>query len=352
MADKRFFKSREITIAELARLCNCILKDTGKNSYIINGCASLKSASGNDVSYLQVGEFVQREMSKIKDELSNTKAPAIFIKEEDADFLPKGIIALITPTPKQAFIQALDFFYKEEPEYGISSSAKISPSVKFKDKSKVFIGENVIIEDNVEIGTNFICQAGTIIKKGCVIGDNVSIEPLVVISHAIIGNNCVLHRQCQIGAAGFGYEATPKGFKYIQQIGRVVLGNDVEVGSHSCIDRGFLDDTTIGDGTKIDDLVMIGHGCTVGKNCFLCGQVGLAGSTVLEDFVICAGQVGIAGHLTVGSNSQLGAQAGIMKDLPPNSKVMGTPAQNIKDYLKITALTRQFIKQGKKGNDD
>ncbi len=347
MSDKRFFTIETITLTELSKLCNANLTDNKSGSQIVTGCASLKSATKSDISFFEVGRFVQKFISTIKVDLDNTKALAVFVKESDLEYLPKNVTGLITSHPKQAFLKALEVMYKEETEYSIASSAKISPSVKFKDKSKVFIGENVVIEDNVEIGSNTIIQANSVIKSDCIIGDNVKIESLVVISHAIIGNNCVFSRLCQIGAAGFGYESNEQGHKYVPQIGRVILEDDVEVGAGSCVDRGALDDTFVGQGTKIDDLVMVGHGCVIGKHCLLCGQVGLAGNTILGDFVICGGQAGLGGHLTVGSFAQIGAQSGIMADVAPHSKIMGSPGINVRDFFKLTALTRQFIKQGK-----
>jgi UDP-3-O-[3-hydroxymyristoyl] glucosamine N-acyltransferase len=162
----------------------------------------------------------------------------------------------------------------------------------------------------------------------------------------LIGDGVYIYPGARIGQDGFGFAITPEGFHTVPQLGRVVIENDVEVGANTTIDRGTLDDTVIGAGTRIDNLVQIGHNVRIGRSCVLVSQVGISGSTVLEDQVMVGGQAGITGHLRIGAGSRIGAKSGVMADLPPRSEVIGAPAQPVKAFFKEVAAIRRWVRQG------
>jgi len=180
-----------------------------------------------------------------------------------------------------------------------------------------------------------------------VLGRDCRIGPHVSLSHALLGARVYVYPGARIGQEGFGFASTKDGFLSVPQLGCVVLEDDVEVGANTTIDRGSSRDTVIGAGSRLDNLVQIAHNVVVGRCCVVVAQVGISGSTVLEDFVRVGGQAGVAGHLRVGQAAEIGAQAGVMSDLDPGVKVLGSPAQPIKDFFRqIATLTRMAKKQG------
>jgi UDP-3-O-[3-hydroxymyristoyl] glucosamine N-acyltransferase len=162
----------------------------------------------------------------------------------------------------------------------------------------------------------------------------------------------IVHPGARIGQDGFGFAMSPKGHMKVPQIGRVIIQDDVEIGANSCIDRGASRDTVIGEGTKIDNLVQIGHNCVIGRHCVICAQVGLAGSSTLEDFVVLGGQVGLAGHLTVGAGAQVAAQSGVAGDIPRGARFGGYPAQPALSWARESAWLKAAVaRRGRKGDD-
>ncbi len=160
-------------------------------------------------------------------------------------------------------------------------------------------------------------------------------------------------RAPEIGQDGFGFAMGPRGHLKVPQIGRVIIQDDVEIGANACIDRGANRDTIVGEGTKIDNLVQIGHNVVIGRHCIIVSQTGISGSTVLGDFVVLGGQVGTVGHIEIGSGAQVGAQSGVMNDIPAGQKYAGTPAQPLRDWLRETAIIRKMVRgqKGRQGDD-
>jgi UDP-3-O-[3-hydroxymyristoyl] glucosamine N-acyltransferase len=162
----------------------------------------------------------------------------------------------------------------------------------------------------------------------------------------LIGDRVYIYPGARIGQDGFGFAITPEGLRTVPQLGRVLIGNDVEVGANVTVDRGTLEDTVIGAGTRIDNLVQIAHNVRIGRGCVVVAQVGISGSTVLEDHVVLAGQAGIAGHLRIGAGSRIGAKSGVMADVPPRSDLVGIPAQPVKAFFKEIATLRRWVRDG------
>ncbi len=203
-----------------------------------------------------------------------------------------------------------------------------------------------MIGENVVIGPRGRIAALAVIGDGVIVGSDVRIASHVSVSHALIGDRVYLYPGARIGQEGFGFAVTQKDFHPVPQLGRVIIENDVEVGANTTVDRGALEDTIIGAGTRIDNLVQIGHAVRIGKACVIVAQVGISGSTVLEDHVVLAGQAGIAGHLRIGSGARIGAQAGVMTDIAARAEVVGSPAQPVKAFFKEVATIRRWIRTG------
>jgi UDP-3-O-[3-hydroxymyristoyl] glucosamine N-acyltransferase len=211
--------------------------------------------------------------------------------------------------------------------------------------SDVYVGAQTYIGRDVTIGAGSVVDAGAYVGDGAVIGDSVWIHPrATVMSGVQIGNRVVLHAGCVIGSDGFGWAFVDGRAERIPQIGNVVLEDDVEIGANSCIDRAQTGSTRIGAGTKIDNLVQIGHNCRIGKHCVIASLTGLAGSTVIGDYVKVAGQVGFKGHVTVGSGVTIAGQSGVWRDVPDGSTVSGNPAHDHREQLRQEVMIRKLPK--------
>jgi UDP-3-O-[3-hydroxymyristoyl] glucosamine N-acyltransferase len=209
------------------------------------------------------------------------------------------------------------------------------------------IGPYTVIEARAEIGAG--CRIGSFVSigSGVVVGNDCRIGAHASISHALLGSRVYIYPGARIGQEGFSFAATETGFLSVPQLGRVVVEDDVEVGANTTIDRGSTRDTIIGAGTRIDNLVQIGHNVRIGRCCVIVAQVGIAGSTVLEDFVQVGGQAAMAGHLRIGQHSQIGAQAGVIADAPAGSILLGSPARPRKEFFRQVATLKRITRKPK-----
>ncbi|MGQ9504918.1 MAG: UDP-3-O-(3-hydroxymyristoyl)glucosamine N-acyltransferase [Thermogutta sp.] len=242
----------------------------------------------------------------------------------------------------KAFSMIVSYFRppRQTRRKGIHSQAIISPTAKIAED--VEIGPFCVIGDEVEIGSGTTIYGGVHIFPGCKIGRNVTIFPNVVLyENTVVGDRCIIHAGAVIGAYGFGYFSEAGRHVLAAQLGNVVLGNDVEIGANTTIDRGTYGATTIGEGSKIDNLVVIAHNCRIGRHNIICAQVGIAGSTTTGDYVVMAGQVGVRDHVHIGEGAVLGAMAGVINDIPPNARFVGIPATPEREQmLKQAALAK------------
>lgn len=262
------------------------------------------------------------------------------VLEDESAGEPKSY--LVVEDPEAAFAEIVQLFRPivERKRNGISPHANVSDSAEIAED--VDIMPSAFVGDNVKIGCGTIIYPNVSILENTVIGANTRIFPNAVIyENTVIGDRCIIHGGAVIGAYGFGYRSGAT-HKLSVQLGNVVLGNDVEIGSNTTIDRGTYDSTTIGDGTKLDDLVMVGHNCQIGKHNLLCSQVGIAGSTVTGDYVVMAGQVGVGDHLEIGDKVTLAAQSGVMHNLDSNQVYLGSPAVPVRDQMKIYAVVAKL----------
>ena len=292
--------------------------------------AELEIVDLSSLSAAKKGDLTFFDNSKYLEQFRNTAASACIVHPKYTTQSPKDIALLIVNDPYTAYAKIANYFYKPvKSEHLISPTAFIEPSAK--------------IGRGVEIGH------ASYIGKDVVIGDNTKIASNVTITTAHIGANCIIHSGVRIGQDGFGFAMGASHLK-VPQLGGVRIGDDVEIGANSCIDRGSGPDTIIGSGTKIDNQVQIGHNVEIGKNCVIVAQVGIAGSTKLQDYVVVGGQAGIVGHLKIGTGTRIAAGSGVIKNLEAGSVVGGYPAINIRDWHKSTIMIEKLIR-GERKND-
>lgn len=337
MVDKHFYNVKEnVTLAQVAEVTSAVLTDETKKGEEIADIATMATAGAEDICF-----FYDR---KSKDKAAAMKAKACITTEDLKQFVASDAVILISNDPKMAFIKLNEFMYSErKPQAGIDASAKIANTAKIG--ANCFIGANVVIADNVEIGNDCIIEPNVVIAQGCKIGANCRIGCNASIAYSIIGNGCYIYSGARIGFDGFGFQLINGQHHRIPQLGRVIIGNDVEVGANTCIDRGALDDTVIGDGTRIDNLVQIAHNDKLGRGCVIVSQVGIAGSCTLGDYVVLGGQVGLADHLNVGSGAQVAAQSGAMRDIEAGAVVMGSPCVPFKDFMRQVSFIQRNSKK-------
>jgi UDP-3-O-[3-hydroxymyristoyl] glucosamine N-acyltransferase len=246
--------------------------------------------------------------------------------------------------PYKAYALAAQAFYPPPPlRSGMAASAVVDPTARLGADCE--IGAHVVIGAGAEIGEASRIDANTVIGGGVVIGAGAQIAANVTISHAVIGARVRILPGARIGQNGFGFAPDPIGHVAVPQLGRVIIGDDVEIGANTTIDRGAGPDTVIGDGTMIDNLVQIGHNVVVGRRCVLVAQVGISGSTKLDDFVMIGGQGGLAGHISVGKGARVAAQSGVMRDIPDGVTVMGYPALPVKEFWRQVATLQQWARK-------
>ena len=321
MADPRFFdKQPALSLGEIAELSGAELSPNADISLKIEDVASLQSAGAADISFL--------DNIKYKEDFAATKAGACFVRPELQDIAPDGTALLLSDNPYKSYALTAQHFYPQDiQKEDISPQAHIAKSAK--------------------IGKNCIIEPGAVIMENVEIGDHCRIGANAVISHAIIGSYVTIYRGVCIGQDGFGFAIDPAGYVKVPQLGRVIIEDHVEIGANTTIDRGAGPDTVIGQGTWIDNLVQIGHNVQIGKGCVIVAQVGISGSTVLEDYVMIGGQCGLAGHLRVGKGAKIAAQSGVMRDIPAGKEHMGSPSMPVKQYMRQVAVLKRLIKDKK-----
>jgi UDP-3-O-[3-hydroxymyristoyl] glucosamine N-acyltransferase len=332
-----FFYSFDFAInaQELASLTEAV---TGTSNHVVlRGFAALESALPTDIAFLDNPAY--RAAARA------TRAGACFVRPQHAHLLPNTTCAIITPTPALSFTRALCHFAggmlrpaqinAKTPAPG----AQIDPSARLE--TNVSVDAGAIIGADVEIGAGARIGAHCVIGAGVRIGRETCIAAHVSLSHALIGDRVIIHPGARIGQDGFGFALGPKGAVKTPQLGRVIIQDDVEIGANVCIDRGALRDTIIGEGTKIDNLVQIAHNVVIGRHCFIVAQVGVAGSTHIGDHVMIGGQTGIAGHLRIGEGARIAAQSGVMRNVAAGTSVGGSPAQDLRTFLKQAARQRK-----------
>ncbi len=279
------------------------------------------------------------------DVLKNTRASVILLQPEQVANAPAGATLLITDSPRGNIVKILGEIYREPPRFGVSPNAVVERGVFFRKKSTVYIGQFATVERGAVIEPDVKIYPGAYIGRNVTIGAGTIIQTGAHIENATIGADCVINAGAIIGKDGFGYTRQDGHNVFIPHTGRVVLGNRVSVGANTCIDRGAMTDTRIGDGTKIDNLCQIAHGVVVGAECFLASGCGLAGGTVVGDRALLGGHVGVANGVHIGDDAEVGANSGVFRDVPAGQRHMGYPAGPGTEFMRHYAWLRKHSKQ-------
>lgn len=337
MVDNRFYKNNgPFSLAKISEICGAELSDSSKANIMIKDIAAIASGKEGEISF-----FFDR---KKKEMASFIKTTACVTTTAFAELIPQGVIVLTCDNPHDAFIKLNRAMYEE-----IIHTPEIHPSAVVSSSAQIgkdcYIGANAVVGDGAVIGDNCYLEPNCTIGDRCVLGNHCRIGSNANVMHAILGNNVYIYGGARIGWDGFGFQTVNGCHQRIAQLGRVIIGNDVEIGANSCVDRGALDDTVIGDGCRIDNLVQVAHNDKLGRGCILVAQVGVAGSCTFGNYVVAGGQVGFADHLNIGDMAQIGAQSGVMRDVEAGSTIMGTPAIGARDFMKQTACVQKLWKK-------
>jgi len=307
------------------------------------GVAPLQLAGPEYVSFIDNRRYV--------DALAATRAGAVIVHPDLAARVPESSVKLITDSPYVGWARVAALFHPPPPTTpGIHPSAVVAPNAAVDPSAE--IGPLAVIGERAAIGPRSRVGAGAVVGPGVVVGADCRIGPLASLSHAVLGDRVNLLPGVRIGQEGFGFAQTERGFITVPQLGRVVLEDDVEVGANSTIDRGSTQDTVIGAGSRLDNLVMIGHNVRLGRCCVVVAQAGISGSTLLDDFVVVAAQAGLTGHLKLGKGARVGAQAGVMADVPAGADVVGSPAEPVRDFFRGVATLRKLARRPKNGRNE
>jgi UDP-3-O-[3-hydroxymyristoyl] glucosamine N-acyltransferase len=321
----------QLTARDIARLVDGEL--SGNPDEPVTGVAGIKEAETGDCTFVANAKYLAAAKA--------TRASVILVSRKDAVDIRQTLIRV--DNPSHAFSKVVEQMAPPAIQYrpGVHPTAQLAAGVQLGQD--VSIQPFVVIETGAVIGDHTLIGAGSYIGHECRVGDHCLIYPRVVLRERTqLGDRVILHGGVVLGADGFGYETVKGKHQKIPQVGTVEIGDDVEIGANTTIDRGRFGKTRVGRGTKIDNLVQIGHNCAIGEDCIICGAVGIAGSVVIGNHVTVAGQVGIAGHLTIGDNAVILAQSGIAKDVPAGTIMFGTPAVPHTEFKRMNAAAHRL----------
>ena len=342
MVDDRFFRrAGPFTLRDLANLTGADPADGSDPTRQFTGVAPLSAAGAQDFSFLDNPRYL--------DDFRDSAAGGCIVAPDQAGEAPAGMALLVSTKPYRAYAAVAAAFHPEpQPSGRRDPSAKVDAGAEIGTATE--IGPGAVVGPQAVIGDRCRIDANAVIGPGVAVGDDTVVGAGAALSHCLIGARVNIHPGVRIGQRGFGFDMSDYPFQDVPQLGRVIVEEDVEIGANTTIDRGAGPDTVIGAGCKLDNLVQIGHNVRLGRGCVVVAQVGISGSTVVEDFVAIGGQAGLTGHLRIGRGAQVGAQAGVARDVQPGERLAGSPAMPVKQFFRLVAIWHRMLKT--KGKTD
>lgn len=329
----------KITAGELATKFGLELR--GNKDAIVRGVAPIADARPGQLAFYSTEQNSAAFKILPIDVLRKTRATVILLQPAQINEAPAGATLLVTDSPRGNIVKILGEIYREKPRFGVSADARVERGVFFRSRKTNYVGQFATIERGAVIEPGVKIYPGAYIGRNVTLGRGTIVYSGAHIENATIGADCVINANAVIGKNGFGYTRQDGHNIFIPHVGRVVLGDRVSVGANSCIDRGAMTDTIVGNGTKIDNLCQIAHGVIVGAECFLASGVGLAGGTVIGDRVLLGGQVGVANGIHIGNDVEVGAKSGVFKNVPDGARIMGYPAAVGLEFFRNYAWVRK-----------
>jgi UDP-3-O-[3-hydroxymyristoyl] glucosamine N-acyltransferase len=345
MSEPRFFPAaRPLTVGEIATLTGAEPFPAPDLTRLVSDIAPLDRAGPRDLTFLDNPKYAEA--------LAATRAGACLVAARFVQDVPARVAALRAKEPYRAFIMVARALFPaaQRPSslfdaQGVAAGAMVHAQARLEPG--VTVDPGAVIGPGAEIGADTVVAVNAVIGPGVRIGRDCAIGAGASITHALIGDRVIIHAGCRIGQDGFGYLPGRRGSIKIPQTRRVIIQDDVEIGANTTIDRGGSRDTVIGEGTKIDNLVQIGHNCSIGRHCFIVSQTGISGSVEVGDYAMLGGQVGVADHLTIGEGARLKARSGVITDIPAGKEWGGFPARPFREWLRAEAMIGRMVRGGR-----
>ena len=339
MPDPRFFDLLPpASLGELAALTSARVASVELSDRIVSTVSGLARGSADGIAFFSDARYAS--------DLATTAAAACFLAANDIDKAPAACAVLVSSIPQVAFALAANRLHRPRRHDGRDGA--VHPTARLEEG--VILGPGVAIGPDAEVGRGTFIAAGAVIGPGVAIGRDSYIGARACIGFALVGDGVRIHAGAVIGEPGFGAAAGPRGIVDIPQLGRVIIQDGVTIGSGSCVDRGALDDTVIGENTKIDNLVQIGHNVIIGRNCLLAAHTGVSGSVVIGDGCMFGGRAGLADHIKIGPGARIAGAAGVMSDIPAGESWGGYPARPVKRWLRETAFLARLARRRPTGD--